>query len=247
MLRVITLLHEATGQELVLPVTPPSYTWRKAAAIETVRLDQAGEISLPAGATMGDCVLENILLPARLYPFCNAGTVADPEYYLSRLRTWRDQGAVLRFIVSGTGVNEAVLIESLAYGEKDGTNDVFCTISLREWQRPEAPVLAVSTPEAQTARDTQTGASYAKTYTVVSGDCLWNIARKFYGNGQEYKRIAEANPQIKNPNLIYPGQVLSIPAAADLPAAQADSESVALAENIQTTWDPVGQTWIVST
>ena len=246
MLRLITLLHEAAGEELVLPVTPPSYTWRKAAAIETVRLDQIGEINLSAGGAMGECILEDVLLPARQYPFCNAGAVADPEYYLSALRAWRDQGAVLRFIVSGTGVNESVLIEELAHGEKDGTNDVVCTITLREWRKPEAAVLSVSVPEAQTDRDTQTGASYEKTYTVVSGDCLWNIAKKFYGSGTDYKRIAAANPFITNPNLIYPGQVLTIPAADDLPAAKADSESVALAGQIQTTWDPVSQTWTFS-
>lgn len=50
------------------------------------------------------------------------------------------------------------------------------------------------------------------TYTVVSGDCLWNIAKKFYGSGAQYVKIYNANKNIiKNPNLIYPGQVLTIP------------------------------------
>lgn len=51
-----------------------------------------------------------------------------------------------------------------------------------------------------------------KTYTVKSGDCLWNIAKKYYGNGAQYTKIYNANKsKIKNPNLIYPGQVLTIP------------------------------------
>ena len=246
MLRIVTLLSEAEGRELTLPVTPLSYSWRKGALIETVQLDQIGEINLAAGAAMGDCTLEDVLLPAQRYPFLVPGAAADPEYYLSALRAWRDQGTVVRLIVSGTGINESCLIESLTYGERDGTNDVYCSISLREWRKPEAAVLAVSGAQAQTDRDTQTGASYEKTYTVVSGDCLWNIAKKFYGSGTDYKRIAAANPFITNPNLIYPGQVLTIPAADDLPAAKADSESVALAGQIQTTWDPVSQTWTFS-
>ncbi len=50
------------------------------------------------------------------------------------------------------------------------------------------------------------------TYTVVKGDCLWNIAKKFYGRGAQYVKIYNANKdKIKNPNLIYPGQVLTIP------------------------------------
>lgn len=51
----------------------------------------------------------------------------------------------------------------------------------------------------------------ATTYTVVKGDALWNIAKKFYGDGSKYTIIANANG-ISNPNLIYPGQVLTIPA-----------------------------------
>lgn len=50
------------------------------------------------------------------------------------------------------------------------------------------------------------------TYTVVAGDCLWNIARKVYGNGAKWPVIFEANKNtIKNINLIYVGQKLVIP------------------------------------
>ena len=51
-----------------------------------------------------------------------------------------------------------------------------------------------------------------KTYTVKSGDTLWGIAKQFYGSGAKYTTIYNANKgKIKNPNLIYPGQVLKIP------------------------------------
>ena len=49
-------------------------------------------------------------------------------------------------------------------------------------------------------------------YTVVSGDCLWNISYHFYGTGAKFTRIAEANG-LKDPYLIHIGQVLVIPAA----------------------------------
>ncbi|BAN23055.1 peptidoglycan-binding protein LysM [Caballeronia insecticola] len=51
-------------------------------------------------------------------------------------------------------------------------------------------------------------------YTVVSGDNLWKIAEKYYGNGSKNDVIFEANkPMLKSPDKIYPGQVLRIPAA----------------------------------
>ena len=49
-------------------------------------------------------------------------------------------------------------------------------------------------------------------YTVVSGDCLWNIAYRHYGSGAKFTMIAEANG-LKDPYLINIGQVLVIPAA----------------------------------
>jgi nucleoid-associated protein YgaU len=52
-----------------------------------------------------------------------------------------------------------------------------------------------------------------QTYTVVSGDSLSKIAKKFYGNANAWDRIFQANrDKISNPDLIRPGQVLRIPA-----------------------------------
>ena len=49
-------------------------------------------------------------------------------------------------------------------------------------------------------------------YTVVSGDTLSAIAKRYYGNANAYPRIFEANREvIKDPNLIYPGQKIRIP------------------------------------
>ncbi|CAM2818740.1 lectin [Mycobacterium intermedium] len=50
----------------------------------------------------------------------------------------------------------------------------------------------------------------ARTYTVVSGDTLWAISERFYGDGSKYQVIADASG-VPNPDLIYPGQVLTIP------------------------------------
>ena len=50
----------------------------------------------------------------------------------------------------------------------------------------------------------------ARTYTVESGDTLWAIAEQFYGDGNKYQVIADASG-ISNPDLIQPGQVLTIP------------------------------------
>lgn len=51
-------------------------------------------------------------------------------------------------------------------------------------------------------------------YEVKSGDSLSKIAKTFYGNANRYPEIFEANkPMLKDPDLIYPGQMLRIPGA----------------------------------
>ena len=243
MRRILSFLDEAGGTELVLPVTPSDYQWSFGRQVESVMLDQIGEINLPGGALLGSCTIE-AMLPAQSYPFCNPGAVPRPDMYLDQLETWSKAGTVVRFIVSGTRINAQALIESVEHGERDGTNDVYATIRLVGYRRPETPILAATGGGAKTGRDSKTGACAAKTYTVEAGDTLWGIARKYYGSGAEYTRIAAANSdQIENPNLIYPGQTITIPAADDLPGAGPVSASVAVANETVSAWDEATGTW----
>lgn len=51
-----------------------------------------------------------------------------------------------------------------------------------------------------------------RTYTVVAGDSLSKIAKREYGDASKWPKIYDANrDQIKNPDLIHPGQVLNLP------------------------------------
>ncbi len=55
-------------------------------------------------------------------------------------------------------------------------------------------------------------AAESQYYKVVSGDSLSKIAKEFYGDAMKYPVIFEANqPMLKDPDKIYPGQVLRIP------------------------------------
>lgn len=75
---------------------------------------------------------------------------------------------------------------------------------------PAAPVEeAVAEPVAEAAPEPEPEPA-VRTYTVESGDSLWAIAERFYGDGSKYQVIADASG-IPNPDLIQPGQVLTIP------------------------------------
>ena len=72
---------------------------------------------------------------------------------------------------------------------------------------PEAAPEAVEEPVAEAAPEPEPA---VRTYTVESGDSLWAIAERFYGDGSKYQAIADASG-VPNPDLIQPGQVLTIP------------------------------------
>lgn len=56
------------------------------------------------------------------------------------------------------------------------------------------------------------GGKEAEFVLIQSGDTLWGIAERSYGNGARYQEIFEANREvIENPDLIYPGQKIRIP------------------------------------
>jgi nucleoid-associated protein YgaU len=64
------------------------------------------------------------------------------------------------------------------------------------------------------ASSTAPEAEASETYEVKSGDSLSKIAKRVYGNASDWKKIYEANRDLlKDPDKIFPGQKLKIPAA----------------------------------
>jgi nucleoid-associated protein YgaU len=75
---------------------------------------------------------------------------------------------------------------------------------------PEAPATAQA--------DAVAAAPAPVTVTVQPGFTLWGIAQERYGDGVFYVQVFEANrDKIKDPDLIYPGQVFSVPETAPAP------------------------------
>ena len=83
---------------------------------------------------------------------------------------------------------------------------------------PTETAAAPEAPAAPQADPAPTAAAMPVTVTVQPGFTLWGIAQERYGDGVLYVQVFEANKdKIKNPDLIYPGQVFSVPETATSP------------------------------
>lgn len=213
---------------VLMPITPSKVKVKINNQNETLTLINGEEINILKAAGLTD-VSFDLLLPQVSYPFTNGGA-QSADYYLSlfeRLKTSKQpfQWILNRSMPSG----KRLFYSNLTVGMEDYQItddaeegfDISVTVSLKQYRHYGTKTVTIQPATTQTTTPTATveqpqrettQAPKQSTYTVKSGDCLWNIAKKYLGDGSRYNEIYNLNKdKITNPNLIYAGQVLTLP------------------------------------
>jgi uncharacterized YkwD family protein/spore coat assembly protein SafA len=86
-------------------------------------------------------------------------------------------------------------------------------------------------------------ASAAGTYTVKSGDTMWKIASKYQVGVSE---LIKANPNVKNANMIYPGQSLNIPSGSAYQSMESEVVTLVNKERAKYGLKPLAANWEVA-
>lgn len=209
-----------------LPVNPEQIDSNSVQAIEKYEILKLGQIAIPTHMELTEYSFE-VELPKEAYHYVEtSGDFKDADTYLNLFRVWRDSKEPIRFIASngiGDDINTLVLIESLSIIEKAGEEgDKYVSFQLLEYREfgkklmvvEEIQSLSIGTVKAKKKKITpeKTNPKSTGSYIVQTGDTLWAIAKKYYGNGAKYTKIADANKdKVKNPSLIKPGWKLVIP------------------------------------
>ncbi|QUI25517.1 LysM peptidoglycan-binding domain-containing protein [Vallitalea pronyensis] len=211
-------LLDNSEEELQLPVGPEEITITQSGNTETYSIYQYGDV-VKAGSRKLLKLSINSFFPLEQGPYVMTRKLQHPSDYVNKLYSWKQKNKVLTFKVTGGyyPIDRLWLMEDLEIHEKAGeVGDIFYTMSLTEYREFRARRITLSGNQGNmTIIGDYQGArpitkAVPRTYTVKSGDSLWKIAKLQLGNGNLYKEIAELN-QIKNPSLIYPGQVLKMP------------------------------------
>ena len=217
--------------KILCPIAPSKLQLKIKNQNKTLILMNEGEVNILKTAGLTDISFD-LLIPNVKYPFAKYDSgFKRAKYFLDKFEKMKTSKKPFQFIMvrqlpNGKGLfntNIKVSMEDYQIKEdsKDGF-DVTVTIKLKQYRDFGTKTCNIKfaktkqTVQKEKKRETTNSPapSSNKSYTVVKGDCLWNIAKKFYGNGSKYTVIYNANKdKIKNPNLIYPGQVLTIPSA----------------------------------
>ncbi len=210
-------LITAAGAEVPFPVLPETLKVSSPGKDETVDVLGLGEVLLLRPKGLRTLAWDG-LFPVRAIPAVT-GKLTAPMELVRTIQAARESRQALRLLLLGTDldVNMAVGVTSFDYEERGGEpGDLYYSIELTEW-KPHGARRLVLSPDGESAVDTPPGRTGApetpKRYTVAAGDCLWTIAKRFYGDGSQWGRLYEANRGVlgPDPGLIYPGQVIEIP------------------------------------
>lgn len=214
--RQLWLTHNGEREKIHFPVLPEVFDVSFGNTNKSVDISGLGEIVVLQDRAAIE-VSWSGFFPAARFPGIQVDSITAPKSLLKTLCEWKSSDKPAHLILTGTDVNFYVAIQSIQPSEEGGDPDsIYYKIKLKEYREVKVrqvsvnvstQVATVSSPATRTDNRVQ-----EKTYTVKSGDCLWNIAKAMLGSGSRYTEIANLNKdKIKNPNLIYPGQVLRIP------------------------------------
>lgn len=219
----IWLTANGEKEKLMLPVNPTTFNVKCGSNNDTVNVVGLGEITVMQGRPALQITFSSFF-PAAYFPGCKVKNPTRPLTIIQKIKKWMQSDKPIHLIATQSGINMYCTIEDFPHSESGGDVGTYSyTLTLKEYRDVSARQVTVSIPKTNTKTPTATvpkptetrvdNTVKPKTYTVKRGDCLWNIAKKFYGNGSKYTKIYNANKSVigGNPNLIYAGQVLTIP------------------------------------
>jgi nucleoid-associated protein YgaU len=204
---------EASGAAEVAGADGPAEPAPEAASAPVVLLaDEEGVQVLQSGGT-GPAVMDNVVIDSISYDAAGEVMLAGRATGEGFVRVYLDNAPILTAPVGEGGQWRTELpdvdtgVYTLRVDEIDAEGTVTSRAETPFQREAVADLQALDTADAapQTPRPVEL-------VTVQPGNTLWGIARDNYGEGILYVRVFEANrDRIRDPDLIYPGQVFTVP------------------------------------
>lgn len=213
------LTEKLTGSGIALSMLPEQIEHKSSASFQRYNIINTGPVEVHNGNEL-QVFSWNGQLPKRSMirmVFVRAWHWQPPEQIERVIRGWEENGAILNLMVTETNINHDVKIREFDITLK-GENFWNYSIELAEHKD-----LKIYTVQEMAGRKTagkariMSNVTYARekqiSYTIKPGDTLWNLARRYLGDGAKYSKIYELNRDVigTDPSVLAAGAVITIP------------------------------------
>lgn len=224
----LTLSSNHGTEKLEFVILPQKIDVSESGNNKSYEISKLGEINVIKNVKLAEISFDGIF-PARWFPGANVGKEKEwiaPRTYVDKIQKWRSELRPIHLVLIGSGmdINEHVSIEAFSWSEVAGApGDIQYQISFKIYRPYSARKVYVVTNttatstsasvEKQTSVNARTDTRvHPKTYSLVAGDSLWKVAKKFLGDGAQYKQIQTLNG-IKDSELkkLPVGKVIKLP------------------------------------
>lgn len=232
----IKLIPSGQKAGFTFPALPEKIKGSYATKYQSFDLISMGNVKVPRGMNVSTFSWDGDFFgrSKRKEPIVQVNSWREPNSCVKILANYMKNGTVLNLIITDTWINEDVTISSFsatpygAYGNIHYSIEFAVKQPLQIYTTKEMKISKSGTSTAAKTTNTRSTSTKNTTrkYTVVQGDNLWSIARKFYGgSGSTWQKIYNANKSTientakkyrggkgsDNGHWIYPGTVLIIP------------------------------------
>lgn len=223
-----------TSEVHIMPVTPEKVTVGYRGNFSSYDVLDIGEVKVPSGVQLSSISFDSFF-PNSFD--CELGYVHVEDYKDSKIlhdkiERIKIDGRKARVMITNSPINFDCYVESFDCNFQEFTGRIYYSIkfiqakdlevvTVEETPKEDSSETSEDPQPEETANDlttegrddsSQESATH-NSYEVKSGDCLYFIAEQYYGDGNRWTEIYDANQEVvgSNPDLIYPGQNLVIP------------------------------------
>lgn len=228
----VYLNYDNDRQQFRIPVNPESIKVAAGGKTTTSDIEKLGTV-IHKGRRDAITVSWSSFFPAIFsdsYCSCTANEYKTPKEMNDWIIGLMEAKDPLHLVMSGSamGLNiYAVITKYTAQEDGGDPGTITYSIEMKEYRSVTISKYKKNSKgkkKKKTSKKRVSNKQKSKTYTIKNGDCLWNIAKQYYGNGAQYTKILSANrstldaaakkhghSSCNNGNLIFAGTTIKIP------------------------------------
>ncbi len=124
----------AGGSDAVaFPINPPSFEVSNGYKHAVVNIQNLGDINMIGKRGLASVKFSSFF-PAQYYNFVQVLSLQTPYEYVAAIKRMAENSAPCTLMITGTSVSTPVTIDGFTFGEKDGSGDVYFSLSLKEYR-----------------------------------------------------------------------------------------------------------------